>query len=133
MWRQLSTQKWLSVKYHPLQAPVNEKMVKITFPPFLMWILYLLTNLAINVQYEVKNKDYILTNVSPAPPPLAGWERNLKGWANNKISRWSCHKKFRSPLIDSYPPLCWACFYTTSSGLGLVKTILGPSAVARTG
>ena len=39
MWPQLSTQKWLSVKYHPSQAPANVKMVKITFPTFLMRIL----------------------------------------------------------------------------------------------
>ena len=132
MWRQLSTQKWLSVKYHPLQAPVNEKMVKITFPPFLMWILYLLTNLAINVQYEIKNKDYILTNVPPAPPP--SWVRKkFEGVSKQQNFTLIVPQKFRSPLIDSYPPLCWACFYTTSSGLGLVKTIFEPSDVARTG
>ena len=69
----------------------------------------------------------------PLLPPPSWVRKKFEGVSKQQNFTLIVPQKFRSPLIDSYPPLCWACFYTTSSGLGLVKTILGPSAVARTG
>ena len=62
-----------------------------------MWILYLLTNLAINVQYEIKNKDYILTNVPPAPPPQLGEKEIWRGEQTTKFHADRATKSFAHP------------------------------------